>query len=108
MSTASLCDELKAYCEQHKLPFMSADELLVEDGLTVNQKLWLVLFIETWDAAVQEEAAEAADEEHDTDGCSNSLGHSFICTGTAYGGDDERYHGEGRCYCIHCGADGDA
>lgn len=29
-------------------------------------------------------------------------------TGTAYGGDDERYHGEGRCYCVFCGADGDA
>jgi hypothetical protein len=35
-------------------------------------------------------------------------GHEFVCTGTAYGGDDESYHGEGRSYCIHCGADGDA
>ena len=35
-------------------------------------------------------------------------GHEFVCTGTAYGGDDESYFGEGRCYCIHCGADGDA
>lgn len=34
--------------------------------------------------------------------------HEFVCTGTQYGGDDERWHGEGRCLCIHCGADGDA
>jgi hypothetical protein len=42
------------------------------------------------------------------DRCTNSKGHEFVCTGTAYGGDDESYHGEGRCYCIWCGADGDA
>lgn len=35
-------------------------------------------------------------------------GHQWAYTGTAYGGDDESYHGEGRCYCTHCGADGDA
>lgn len=29
-------------------------------------------------------------------------------TGTAYGGDDDSFFGEGRCYCEHCGADGDA
>lgn len=43
----------------------------------------------------------------DDDRCSNPGGHEFECTGTAYGGDDESYYGEGRCYCIHCGADGD-
>lgn len=35
-------------------------------------------------------------------------GHEWSCSGTAYGGDDESYHGEGRCYCSICGADGDA
>jgi hypothetical protein len=40
--------------------------------------------------------------------CSVTTGHRWAYTGTAYGGDDERYHGEGRCYCSHCGADGDA
>lgn len=35
-------------------------------------------------------------------------GHEWAYTGTAYGGDDERWHGEGRAYCIHCGKDGDA
>jgi hypothetical protein len=34
--------------------------------------------------------------------------HEWAYTGSAYGGDDDSYHGEGRCYCIHCGADGDA
>lgn len=33
--------------------------------------------------------------------------HEWTFTGTAYGGDDERWSGEGRCYCVHCGADGD-
>lgn len=40
--------------------------------------------------------------------CTDPRGHKFECTGTSYGGDDERFHGEGRCLCIHCGADGDA
>lgn len=40
--------------------------------------------------------------------CTHPDGHRFECTGTAYGGDDERWHGEGRCLCVHCGADGDA
>lgn len=34
--------------------------------------------------------------------------HKWAYTGTAYGGDDERWLGEGRAYCIHCGKDGDA
>lgn len=35
-------------------------------------------------------------------------GHEFVYTGTQYGGDDARWGGEGRCYCVHCGLDGDA
>lgn len=35
-------------------------------------------------------------------------GHEWAYTGTQYGGDDESFFGEGRAYCIHCGADGDA
>lgn len=34
--------------------------------------------------------------------------HEFAYTGTQYGGDDERWHGEGRAYCQKCGMDGDA
>ena len=39
--------------------------------------------------------------------CGFLLGHRWSHTGTAYGGDDESYHGEGRSYCQHCGMDGD-
>lgn len=31
--------------------------------------------------------------------------HEWAYTGEAYGGDEP---GEGRCYCVYCGADGDA
>ena len=60
--------------------------------------------------AMRDEVAAVFDE--DDDGMSeaerNCPGHEWAYTGTQYGGDDESYHGEGRCYCIHCGADGDA
>lgn len=34
--------------------------------------------------------------------------HKWVFTGSGYGGEDDSYHGEGRCYCSLCGADGDA
>lgn len=40
--------------------------------------------------------------------CNLTLGHSWSYSGTAYGGDDDSYRGEGRCLCAYCGADGDA
>jgi hypothetical protein len=40
--------------------------------------------------------------------CETERGHRWSYTGSAYGGDDESFHGEGRCYCSNCGADGDA
>ncbi|WP_186215111.1 hypothetical protein [Burkholderia gladioli] len=40
--------------------------------------------------------------------CETERGHVWSYSGTAYGGDDESFHGEGRCYCIYCGRDGDA
>lgn len=55
------------------------------------------------------EEAEAEDASEDEEGrCTNAGGHEFAHSGTAYGGDDPTYHGEGRSYCLHCGADGDA
>lgn len=60
---------------------------------------------------VDQEPVELGQAIHDGDGpqqCTHPDGHDFVCTGTAYGGDDESYHGEGRSYCQHCGADGDA
>lgn len=40
--------------------------------------------------------------------CAGMHGRNWAYTGTQYGGDDESYFGEGRCYCMFCGADGDA
>lgn len=58
---------------------------------------------------VDAHAGEVADDEPLDPGQRRPCpGHEFVCTGTAYGGDDASFHGEGRCYCIHCGADGDA
>lgn len=57
---------------------------------------------------VFEKLSHNALDDNPTDQCTHPNGHHFEYTGTAYRGDDERYHGEGRCYCIHCGADGDA
>lgn len=53
---------------------------------------------------LMQEQAEIAAELEEEDRCA----HEWVYTGTAYGGDDERWMGEGRCYCIKCGADGDA
>ena len=41
-------------------------------------------------------------------GPAESCRHEWIYTGTAYGGDDPSYRGEGRCICRLCGMDGDA
>lgn len=49
-----------------------------------------------------------ADDDGSDRPCTDPGGHVWAYTGTAYGGDDERYMGEGRAYCEHCGADGDA
>lgn len=35
-------------------------------------------------------------------------GHVWSYSGSAYGGDDDSFGGEGRAYCCYCGADGDA
>lgn len=39
--------------------------------------------------------------------CRVTVGHRWSYTGSAYGGDDDSYHGEGRVFCALCGADGD-
>lgn len=55
-------------------------------------------------ALVDVHAAEVAveDEPPDPGQRGPCPGHEWACT------DDGSYHGEGRCYCIFCGADGDA
>lgn len=61
----------------------------------------------TFTAAELKALAEQLREPDDEPRCSNPDGHKWAYTGTAYGGDDERWLGEGRCYCVYCGADGD-
>lgn len=43
-----LCRLYEAWCEKHKLPFISADELLLE-AHTHSQRLWLQRFINAWE-----------------------------------------------------------
>lgn len=65
----------------------------------------------TINAARQDNAFKAIAEalaEPDPGQQGDCPGHEWSYTGTQYGGDDESYHGEGRVFCIHCGADGDA
>jgi hypothetical protein len=50
----------------------------------------------------------AAIDEQDPPDPQDSCEHDWNHTGTAYGGDDESYRGEGRVICRKCGADGDA
>lgn len=60
-----------------------------------------------WNQSEDFSGAEVADCDGEQR-CTSPLGHKFECTGTQYGGNDDRWHGEGRCLCIYCGADGDA
>jgi len=58
--------------------------------------------------AMAAEDDEPDDEQEPDDRCSNPNGHKWNYTGTQYGGDDDRWNGEGRVLCVWCGADGDA
>jgi hypothetical protein len=41
-------------------------------------------------------------------GCANCApGEQWVYTGMWYGGDDESFFGEGRCYCQFCGTNSD-
>lgn len=80
--------------------------------------IWIVAFIDAITESDDEESTALLTQaiEHigdrlddgPDDRCTDPGGHKFECTGTAYGGEDPRWHGEGRSLCIHCGADGDA
>ncbi len=52
----ALCEELKAYCAKHNLPFISADELLLElysqEPRNEAHCAWVRDFIARWDEAV--------------------------------------------------------
>lgn len=75
-----------------------ADARIVLAGATAKNVLRAVRRLDDWRSERNVEEAY----------CAVTHGHRWTYTGTAYGGDDERWHGEGRCYCCYCGADGDA
>ncbi len=61
---AQLCDEIRDWCEKHKLPHLSADELLCElCELPMSERSdeeqakvsWLSDFITRWDAVDSDE-----------------------------------------------------
>lgn len=95
------CDELGEACELARL--------WEAEGLTV--RMWELTDLRGDDVELERDMWADDEPEYDDSyppPCTNPGGHEFECTGTAYGGDDERWFGEGRCLCIHCGADGDA
>ena len=47
----ALCEELRLYCKDNALPFMSAGDLLNRPERSAHHA-WLTDFIERWDAAV--------------------------------------------------------
>jgi hypothetical protein len=46
-----LYHEYHAWCLTQRLPWISADELILEDYLTEAQREWLSQFIYDWDGA---------------------------------------------------------
>jgi hypothetical protein len=51
---AQLCAEFQQWCDNQKLPQMSADELLHED-ITSEQRKYLTAFIDRWEAMLERE-----------------------------------------------------
>lgn len=87
------------------------DDALAEKVIAWGEKLRSDAYAEGYSQGQSDEAEarRAAEESAEPgDNCSGPNGHEWAYTGTEYGGDDPSYRGEGRCYCIHCGADGDA
>ena len=50
---ADLCDELEEWCKQRRLPYESADELILREGLDSYEHRWLHDFIQRWDRALE-------------------------------------------------------
>lgn len=81
---------------------ISEQQIMEAHGLTRDE--WLALSEEGRNRLRAITTSPEPDPGSNDAGCE----HDFVCSGTAYGGDDESYHGEGRSYCTKCGADGDA
>ncbi len=52
---ATLCDELEAYCKREGLQFLSAEELVLQEGISEGQRDWLNDYITRWDAFMESE-----------------------------------------------------
>lgn len=98
----------------------AADPAKIESNALISTEAWIGVAREVHEKVSKHLAPSPADSgptveaDHDPDEdppeglCTHPDGHKWVYTGTAYGGDDPSYRGEGRCYCQHCGADGDA
>lgn len=53
-----LCAEYDAWCAEQKLRPMSADELILEDGINEEQAEYLTTFILRWEAAMERDDAK--------------------------------------------------
>lgn len=51
---SAMCDELKTWCLEANLPYLSADELLYEN-LTERQREWVSDFMARWDDLMSKE-----------------------------------------------------
>ncbi len=80
----------------------STDQLVATGYVHVTVCKLLVAKPEQADG--DDEYEEACADDEDGAHCA----HDWVYTGTAYGGDDESFRGEGRVICRLCGADGDA
>lgn len=47
-----LCQMLANFCNQYDLEIESADDLILNEDLTAEQKAWLSAYIQLWDQEV--------------------------------------------------------
>ncbi len=51
----ALSAELQKWCKENNLPQWSADELVMEENISDNQRKWLRDFISRWEAVESDE-----------------------------------------------------
>ena len=54
ITESRLVDEYEAYCKAQGLPWWSADELILLNTLTPEQRRWISDFIVRWDECMKE------------------------------------------------------
>lgn len=53
----SMADELRRFCQEQELPEYSADDLLMLEGVTPDQRTWLTDFCTRWEAMMERDHA---------------------------------------------------